>query len=168
MPRRCSALSRVSAWFSGRSPVVTAGSVIAVVSLTGCAEPVYPVITFDDPRDQSAYLWPDTSLAQVAVGAKPSTPPVVFTVRTSEWLNTPEETTALIARTCGPTYRTARVFRHEGAGSPLHPIELVVHCGDLKPRVAVYPEPGTGLSANLAAMTDPSTTAETGELLVLR
>jgi hypothetical protein len=147
-----------------------AGSVITALALSGCSGPVYQAIPLDNPLDQSAYLWPDTDIAQVATGAALATPPVIFTVRASEWFNSPAETTALIARTCGPSYRTARIFRHEGAGSPLHPLELEVHCGDLKPRIAVYPEPGsaTTLSANLSEMTTPPGVAETGELVVLR
>jgi hypothetical protein len=150
-----------------------AGSVVAVLGLTGCSGPVYQATGLDNPLDQSAYLWPDTAVDQVATGARTATPPVIFTVRASDWFNSPEETTALIARTCGPGYRTARIFRHDGAGSPLHPVELEVHCGDLKSRVAVYPEPGTaglsaGLSENLSEMTTPPTAAETGDLVVLR
>ncbi len=163
----CSALSRFSARFSTRSPVVMAGSVIAVLALAACSGPAYQGLQLDNPLDQSAFLWPDTRVDQAATGAKPSTPPVVFTVRSSDWFNTPEEIKALISQTCGPTYRTARVFRHDGAGSPLHPVDIVVHCGDVKPRVAVYPEPGTSLSENLASMTTPPSAAEIGELIVL-
>jgi hypothetical protein len=156
-----SAFSRVSPRFSLRSSVTGVGAAYVLLGLTACSEPVYQAISLDNPLDQSAYLWPDTAVAQVATGAKSSTPPVVFTVRTSEWLNTPEEASALIARTCGPAYHAAQVYRHDGAGSLLHPVELQVHCGEAAPRVAVYPEPGTGLSENLAAMTTVSSSPET-------
>ena len=145
---------------------VMACSVIALLGLGACSDQRYAV---DNPLDQSPYLWPATAPAVVAKGAHPATATTVFTVRTSEWLNTPEQATALIAQQCGPLFKTARVFRHEVAGSPLHPVELVVYCGDLKQRAAVYPEPGAEpVSENLTELTYPLTGAERGELITLR
>ncbi|MEI8394667.1 MAG: hypothetical protein WCF85_08030 [Rhodospirillaceae bacterium] len=136
------------------------------VTLAGLAACTGTVI--DDPV--SAYVAPSTAPATFASGANPATAATVFTIRSSDWLNSPEETKALIVRQCGPAFKTARVFRREDGGSPkLHPVELAVYCGDLKPRIAVYPEPGAGpLSANLMEMNTPSLAAGTGELIQLR
>lgn len=145
---------------------IMACSVIALLGLSACSDSRY---AFDNPLDQSPYLWPATAPAVTAKGAHPATATTVFTVRASDWLNTPEQSTALIAQQCGPGFKTARVFRHEGSGSPLHPVELVVYCGDLTPRVAVYPEPGAEpVSENLSQLTYPLTGAERGELISLR
>ena len=147
-----------------RGSVLSACSVIALLGLTACAE----VNQVESPLDQSSYLWPATYPAVAAKGARAATATTVFTVRTSEWLNEPAEAKALIARQCGPAFKTTRVFRHEDSGSPLHPVELVVYCGDLKPRVAVYPEPGAGaLSENLSQLDEPPAAAERGELISL-
>ena len=147
-----------------RGSVFTAGSMIALLGLGACAG----VNQAENPFSQSPYLWPATYQASTAPGARAATATTVFTVRTSDWLDNPAEAKALIAQQCGPMFKTARVFRHDTSGSPLRPVELVVYCGDLKPRVAVYPEPGTtGLSDSLSTLDQPVLAADRGELVTL-
>ncbi|MEI6986612.1 MAG: hypothetical protein WCK65_10820 [Rhodospirillaceae bacterium] len=125
--------------------------VMAAAGLVGCTSN-----QGENPFSQEPFLWPATTSA-------------AFTVRTSDWLDTPEEVRDLIATQCGPAFKTARIIRHDGAGSLLHADQLSVYCGDLKPRAPVYPEPGSGpLSENLATLESPLTGAETGELITLR
>ena len=146
-----------------RGSVRIACSVIALLGLGACTE----INQAETPFDQSPYLWPATYPAVAAKGARAATATTVFTIRTNDWLDDPAEAKAVIARQCGPSFKTARVFRHETSGSPLRPVELVVYCGDLKPRVAVYPEPGTGLSENLSLLDQPVAAADRGELVML-
>ena len=143
---------------------VVAGPIVVLLGLSACSQS-----SAENPFDQSAYTWPATYPASLAVGAHAVSANAVFTVRTSEWLNTTEEARGLIADQCGPAFKTARVFRHEGNGSPLHPVELVVFCGDLRPRFAVYPEPDAGpVSEILSQLTTAPASAESGELVTLR
>lgn len=75
-----------------------------------------------------------------------------FTIRYSDWRNSPEEIRDLIAKQCGPGFATARMFVQPYQGTLLHPQAATVVCGD----------PGVPRPAYRGQQVDP------GELIQLR
>lgn len=136
---------------------------LALLLLAGCDRQVN-VVSSDAGAILPPSQWPPVTRTEATF---PDPIPFV-TIRASDWLNEPAEVTAMIAEKCGPRYRTARVFRYEETGSPLHPNEMVAYCGDLPLRQhSVYPESGP-LSENLSQLNYPVAHGEPGALVTLR
>ena len=87
-------------------------SVLAMTVVAGCGVQV----------DMTPYLWPEPVYG-VPWEAKS------FTLRFSDWWNTPDEVREKIAVLCGPGFSTARVAPQYKVGPVFHPNALNVQCG---------------------------------------
>lgn len=87
-------------------------SVLAVLMVAGCGGHI----------ESTPYVWPDPVYG-VPWEAKS------FTLRYSDWWNTPEDIRLKIVELCGPGYDIARVSPMENVGTAVHPSQLTVSCG---------------------------------------